>query len=355
MWCDLNLNSGKKWVVRSSRLVILLFQLFPRIVSRCRNRVREQEADLLSDRRIGTHCLKVNHSIHLSIDHLSRQVNGHDVPVLPLASISSLASRWHPTRSRMSIWLPFNPARKPSARLVWVRQRRHCRADEMRAFSRYTSDGCRWWSSHESDRMHSQELFAVLQTRELHTFLSVKLELIGMFSDLISLIIALIRVDSTNLQASLMCDLIFKWIVQQLRKDNSSLQELCEYVGRFVPLWSVGQYLSCSDAFGLVEWRQDSAWLWRHGWEAHSFLWFNQSETKRDLLDRDTRMTRCRIIQVTDWPNGIYRRRQPRIHRTKVHCSKRAIYRSWATIFPPVQRPIFIHWKLNWSNRSIDR
>jgi len=32
------------------------------------------------------------------------------------------------------------------------------------------------------------------------------------------------------LQPKVMCDLVINWIVQQLGKDNSNLQELCEYV-----------------------------------------------------------------------------------------------------------------------------
>jgi hypothetical protein len=32
------------------------------------------------------------------------------------------------------------------------------------------------------------------------------------------------------LKSKLMCDLVINWIAEQLSKDDSNLQELCEYV-----------------------------------------------------------------------------------------------------------------------------
>ncbi|CAF2037873.1 unnamed protein product [Rotaria magnacalcarata] len=56
--------------------------------------------------------------------------------------------------------------------------------------------------------------FAVIETREFHALPSIKVELVG----------------ATILNTNIMCDLIINWISQQLRKDNSSLQELEEYL-----------------------------------------------------------------------------------------------------------------------------
>ncbi|CAF3078570.1 unnamed protein product [Rotaria sp. Silwood2] len=57
--------------------------------------------------------------------------------------------------------------------------------------------------------------FAVLETREFHALPSIKIELV---------------VGSTTLNTNIMCDLILNWISQHLRKDNSTLQELGEYM-----------------------------------------------------------------------------------------------------------------------------
>ena len=38
------------------------------------------------------------------------------------------------------------------------------------------------------------------------------------------------------LKMKTMCDLVFSWIVQQLRKDTRTLQELCDYVRRRLPV-----------------------------------------------------------------------------------------------------------------------
>jgi len=54
----------------------------------------------------------------------------------------------------------------------------------------------------------------VLQTREFHMLPSIKLEL----------------VDPTISHSMIMSDLVLNWIVQQVRKDNGSIQELGEYV-----------------------------------------------------------------------------------------------------------------------------
>ena len=51
----------------------------------------------------------------------------------------------------------------------------------------------------------------ILETREFYSLPTIKLELIGEKRKLIG-------------------DLVIIWIVEQLRKDNSNLQELCEYV-----------------------------------------------------------------------------------------------------------------------------
>ncbi|CAF3896725.1 unnamed protein product, partial [Rotaria sp. Silwood1] len=56
--------------------------------------------------------------------------------------------------------------------------------------------------------------FAVLETREFHVLPSIKIEVVG----------------STILNTNMMCELILNWISQQMRKDNSTLQELGEYV-----------------------------------------------------------------------------------------------------------------------------
>ncbi|CAF3458633.1 unnamed protein product [Rotaria socialis] len=53
---------------------------------------------------------------------------------------------------------------------------------------------------------------AVLETRECHTLPTIKVELI----------------DSKILKPKIMCNLVINWIAQQLSKDNSDLQELCE-------------------------------------------------------------------------------------------------------------------------------
>lgn len=55
----------------------------------------------------------------------------------------------------------------------------------------------------------------ILETREFYSLPTIKLELIGEKRKLIG-------------------DLVINWIVEQLRKDNSNLQELCEYVRRLV-------------------------------------------------------------------------------------------------------------------------
>ncbi|CAF3649637.1 unnamed protein product [Adineta steineri] len=55
---------------------------------------------------------------------------------------------------------------------------------------------------------------AVLETREFHTLATIKLEL----------------VDSTALKPKITCDLVINWIVEQLEKNDSNLQELCEYM-----------------------------------------------------------------------------------------------------------------------------
>jgi hypothetical protein len=61
-----------------------------------------------------------------------------------------------------------------------------------------------------------KNFLAILETREFHTLPSIKIELIG----------------AIKFKPNVMCDLILKWIVQQLQKDNSTTQELCEYVSQ---------------------------------------------------------------------------------------------------------------------------
>ena len=76
-----------------------------------------------------------------------------------------------------------------------------------------------------------------------------------------------------------MCEMILNWLVQQLRKENSNLQELCDYVSdeETRGVREGDGDARRLDASLVSEWRSNASRLCGYGREKRSFLFDHQS------------------------------------------------------------------------------